>query len=120
MKLRKILTTFLVIVLAAVIAPARATTYYVSGLVVKAYATSATAGTQANMIEVSPALYNGVAHPWCGNRVYVDLGDKELYAAILVAGYSRATVSILYDDAATSKNVAGHQTTQCKLLSIYQ
>ncbi len=72
------------------------------------------------MVEAVSPIYQGGDHPWCGKRVYVDPGDKTLYATALAAAISGQTVSFYYDDAAPPVAIDGHQASFiCKVWSLW-
>ena len=98
---------------------AQASTYVVLGTTLSIYAQSTTEST-AHLIQSSKGIYNNGPHPWCVNRAYIDLSDRALLAAALAASYSGKSVNFIYEDAAAVKTIAGHTTTNCKVISIFQ
>lgn len=98
---------------------AHATAYVVYGTTLSLY-TQSQAESTANMIQSSKGIYNNGSHPWCANRMFIDSGDKALYAAALGAWLSGKPVNIIYDDAYPGVYIAGHVSgLQCKVFSIF-
>ncbi|MDQ5908340.1 MAG: hypothetical protein QG599_431 [Pseudomonadota bacterium] len=96
-----------------------ATAYIVWDTTIHIYA-QGRADSQAHLMGVDNPMYNGGSHPWCGNRAYIEFGDKEMFAIALAASMSGQKVNVYYEDAAPSKLVAGHTETTCKIFSIWR
>ena len=97
---------------------ANATSFFVTGTTIQVYAQSKIDST-AYMIQSSKGIYQGMEHPWCKNRAYIDIGDTALYATALSAAMAGKTVSFSYDDAAPSRFIASHQSSTCRVISIF-
>lgn len=95
------------------------TQYIVWGTTIHVYAQTETSTGNAHMIHSANGIYNNGQHPWCGNRVFVDFGDKVLMSAAIAASVSKQTVNFIYEDAAPGKTVQSHTTSHCKLISIF-
>lgn len=116
--MKKILS-FLVFFSALIIScNAFATSYIVPNTKISIYAQSHLEST-ANLIRLDVPMYNGGSHPWCGDRAYILFEDKELFATALAASISSRAVNVMYEDAAESKNAAGHIAFSCKIISIW-
>jgi len=96
-----------------------ATSFYVSNTKISVYAQSLTGGSTAHLIRSSVPIYNGGAHPWCGDRAYIDINDKELLSMAMAAWVSGKLIHFQYEDAAPQKVAQGHTTTTCKVLNIF-
>lgn len=59
-----------------------ATVYTVAGTGIKIFAQSEAEST-AYMIQTTANTLPGRPHDWCGNRLYIDIQDKALFAAAL-------------------------------------
>jgi hypothetical protein len=97
---------------------AHATAYTVWGTTLTIYGQS-TAESTAHMISSSKGIFNGGAHPWCGNRAYILPTDTGLYATALSAALAGKSVNLIYEDAAPQKNISGHISFGCKVISIW-
>lgn len=95
-----------------------ATTYVVYDTVLSMYGQSEQEST-AHLIRSSKGIYNNSTHPWCGNRAYILLTDKTLYATALSASMAEKHVNFIYEDAAPVKGTAGHVSFGCKVISIF-
>lgn len=83
--------------------------------IVKVYA-QGRAESDAHLIMINQTL-SSVCN---NNRLYIEINDKELFAAALANQLSGRTVDLIYTTAATPKTAAGHLSgLPCKVLSIF-
>lgn len=104
---------FILVALCMFALPASAETLYGVQLL-KVYAQGHTEST-AHFIQVNQTL-PAACHM---NRLYIDLADKELFAAALASFHAGKTVDIIWVPNAPVKAAAGHAATPCKVLSIF-
>ena len=119
--MKKALTIWAVtmlIVTGCFINKATATTYIIWGTYVSPYAQSETESS-AHLVRFSKGMYNNGNHPWCGDRAYILIADKELYATVLAASLMGKPVNVIYEDNAPKETAAGHVCFPCKVLSIW-
>ena len=95
-----------------------ATAYVVWDTVLSVYGQSEQESS-AHLIRSSKGIYNNGVHPWCGDRAYILLTDKTLYATALASSMAEKHVNFIYEDAAPSKTAGGHITFGCKVISIF-
>lgn len=116
---KAIITIFSVLLIVSTLAVnVSATMYRVDNAQLSIFAQSSTEST-AHLISSSVGMYNNGPHPWCGNRAYILLSDKELFATALAASLSGKAVNFYYEDAAENKSAAGHIAFGCKVVSIW-
>jgi hypothetical protein len=97
---------------------AEATEYVVWDTVLSIYGQSEQESS-AHLIRSSKGIYNNGMHPWCGDRAYILLTDKALYATALASSMAEKHVNFIYEDAAPSKTARDHITFGCKVISIF-
>lgn len=102
---------FLLIALAA--GHASADTLY-SVKITKVY-TQSRAESDAHLIQLDRTIEAVCS----GNRLYIDLADKELYAAALTLYLSGKPVDVIYIPAAVPRTAAGHTNIPCKVISLF-
>jgi len=93
---------------------AGAATLNASSTQLSIYAQS-TADSTAHLVQSSVALDGACTN----NRAYILFSDKELFATALAASLQSKAVNFIYETEAESKSAGGHQSSTCKVISIW-
>ena len=74
--------------------------------------------SEANVIELKTNVDSSCDSGF-GKRLYIDFGDKELFATALANSVQGKPINIMYVTGAPSKNIAGHLAATCRVVSIF-
>ena len=117
----KMKNLLLTVLLTALSANVFSSSYVVWGTTISIYAqTQDDSGSEAHLIRSEKPIFNNGDHPWCGDRAYIHMKDKALFATALAASMSGQVINFIYKDNDDTKLVTGHTNTKCRVTSIFQ
>lgn len=86
----------------------------VTGVTLQTYGQSRTE-SQASAISVAGASLPSS----CSGRLYIEFDDKEQFAVALAASIANKTVAVYFVENSPPRDIDGHLTATCKVVSIW-